>query len=83
MIIFGIFKEEYLKYVAMLWPSSETISKKLTACKIHIIELKVKRVSKKNIDISAYSFLKIFFFIEIFRNFTYIFSTFSLQLNTT
>ena len=44
-IILAKFNEEYLKYVAMLCPSSDTISKKLTACKIQIIALKVNKVN--------------------------------------
>ena len=77
--ILGKFKKEYLKYVAILWPSSETISRKFTACKIQIIKPNVRDVIKKTTLISVKSFLKIFFSIEISQNCIYIFSTISLQ----
>ena len=55
------------------------MSRKFTAWKTQIIMLTDKRVIRKKTKQSDNNFLNNIFFIEIYQNYTYIFSTISLQ----
>ena len=62
---FGKLRRVYEKYTLKPCPSSETKSKKLTACITQTIIEREKDKTIKKIRISFKNFLKINFFIEI------------------
>tara|TARA_B110001452_G_scaffold152161_1_gene126580 strand:+ start:544 stop:777 length:234 start_codon:yes stop_codon:yes gene_type:complete len=66
--IFGKLSRVYRKYILKLCPSSDTKSKKLTACITQTISEMLNEHNKKSLIKSVKNLLKIIFFIEIYKN---------------